>query len=207
MRKLSLKALLATSTLLASTMFLPVSAHAKCTAPAAADDLTDEQVVEIYDCIREKLRAGYAKSDNEWAKEYTTWGATASRPANPGPHGGRFLNTFVNEVGLEEYLKFSDEREENPMPVGTIVAKESFKVNKKNAVKKGPLFFMEKVAAGTADEYGNWVYTAIQPNGKPVKASQKFCHDCHGAFSDQDALGYPDEDVRLVSEEKKESSN
>ena len=67
-------------------------------------------------------------------------------------------------------------------------------------VKKGQLFFMEKVAAGNADEFGNWIYSAVKSSGKPMKVSQKFCHDCHGAFSDQDALGYPDPDVRLASE-------
>ena len=86
------------------------------------------------------------------------------------------------------------------MPAGTLIAKESFNVNKKGEVKVGPLFFMEKVAAGNADEYGNWVYSVVQPNGKPGKISQKFCHDCHGAFDTQDAMGYPDEDYRIAAE-------
>ena len=181
-------------------MLVSGTAYAACTSPELTDDLSEEQIVEVYDCIRDDLRKGYAKGDNAWAKEYFNWGATATRPAAPGVHGGRFMMTFVNEVGHAEYIKFSDEREDDPLPVGTIVAKESYKVNKKKAVRKGPLFFMEKVAAGTADEYGNWVYSVVQPNGKPGKISQKFCHDCHGAYSDQDALGYPDEDVRLASE-------
>lgn len=194
MKKIFTKSILA-----AAAMTLSGAAHAACTAPAAADDLTDEQIVEVYDCIKEELRAGYASGDNAWAKEYASWGATATRPANPGVHGERFLNTFVNEIGFAEYVKFSDEREGNPMPVGSVLAKESFKVNKKNEVKKGPLFFMEKVAPGNADEFGNWVYSVVQPNGKPFNAPQKFCHDCHGALSDQDAMGYPDEDVRISS--------
>jgi len=188
------------SALTGGFMLLSSAAYAACTAPAAKDELTDEQIVEVYECIKGELREGYAKSDNAWASDYVNWGATATRPAAPGPHGNRFLNTFVNEVGLAEYLKYSDEREENPMPVGTVIAKEVFNVNKKLAVKKGQLFFMEKVAAGNADEFGNWIYSAVKSNGDPMKISQKFCHDCHGAFSDQDALGYPDEDVRLAAE-------
>lgn len=187
--------------LTAAVFFVSGSAYAACTSPVAKDDLTDEQVDAIYECIKEDLRAGYANSDNPWAKEYPNWGATATRPAAPGPHGNRFLNTFVNEIGHAEYIKFSDEREENPMPVGTVIAKEVFAVNKKNAVKKGQLFFMEKVAAGgDADQYGNWVYSVIKSSGKPQKISQKFCHDCHSAFDDQDSLGYPDEDVRISTE-------
>ena len=174
------------------------SAYAACTSDVAKDDLTDEQIVALYDCIKDSLREGYAKGGNEWAAAYVNWGVTATQPAAPGAHGNRFLFTTVNEIGYDEYVKFLDER--GPMPVGSILAKESFNVNKKNQVRKGPLFFMEKVAAGTADEYGNWVYSVVQPNGKPGKISQKFCHDCHGAFSEQDAMGYPDEDYRIAAQ-------
>lgn len=183
-----------------AAMFASSGAYAACVAPAAKDDLTDQQIIEVYECIKGELREGYANSDNPWASDYVNWGATATRPAAPGPHGNRFLNTFVNDIGIAEYLKFSEEREDNPMPVGSVLAKEVFNVNKENKVQKGQLFFMEKVAAGNADEYGNWVYSAIKSNGDPMKISQKFCHDCHGAFSSQDAMGYPDEDVRLVAE-------
>lgn len=196
-----MKNLLSKAAITAAVFFVSGSAYAACTSPVPKDDLTDEQVVEIYECIKEDLRAGYAQSENPWAKEYSTWGATAIRPAAPGPHGNRFLNTFVNEIGHAEYIKFSDERENNPMPIGSVLAKEVFAVNKKQEVKKGQLFFMEKVAAGgEADQYGNWVYSVVKSDGKPQKISQKFCHDCHQAFSNQDSMGYPDEDVRILSE-------
>jgi len=129
--------------------------------------LSEEQVVEIFECIKDDLRAGYANSDNPWAKDYLNWGRAASAPAAPGVHGGRFLNTTVNEIGYRECI----------------------------------IFFMEKVAAGgEADKYGNWFYSVIKSSGKPQKISQKFCHDCHGAYSDQDSMGYPAEEVRLLSE-------
>jgi len=194
MKKFTLKYSLA-----AAVFMFSGAAYAACTSPVSKDEMSEEQIVEAFNCIKEDLRAGYAKSDNPWAKDYLGWGRTATRPANPGPHGNRFLNTTVNAIGYNEYIKYDDEREGNPMPVGTVIAKEVFNVNKKLKVTKGQLFFMEKVAAGTADEWGNWVYSAIKPNGDPMKISQKFCHDCHGAFSDQDALGYPDEDVRLLA--------
>ncbi len=83
------------------------------------------------------------------------------------------------------------------MPVGSVLAKESYKLSKKGKPRRGPLFIMTKVAAGEADEFGNWVYSAVQPNGKVMKIKQGYCHSCHVAFADQDSLGYPDEDVRL----------
>lgn len=192
---------LSKAALTAAVFFVSGSAYAACTAPVAKENLSEEQVIEIFECIKEDLRAGYANSDNPWAKDYLNWGRAASAPAAPGVHGDRFLNTTVNEIGYREYIKYSDERSENPMPVGSVLAKEVFGVNKKNEVTKGQLFFMEKVAAGgEADEYGNWVYSVIKSNGEPQKISQKFCHDCHGAYSDQDAMGYPAEEVRLLSE-------
>jgi len=194
-----MKKFLSKSAITAAVFFISGSAYAACTSPAPKDDLTEDQIIEIYECIKADLRAGYANSDNPWAKDYVNWGATATRPAAPGPHGNRFLNTFVNEIGHAEYVKFLEER--GPMPVGSVLAKEVFNVNKKQEVKKGQLFFMEKVAGGgEAEEFGNWVYSVIKSNGEPQKISQKFCHDCHGAFSDQDAMGYPDEDVRIAAE-------
>ena len=190
-----MKKIIAATALLAG-LFVSSAAFAECTTDVKKDDLTSEQVQGLYDCIKEELRAGYASKDGEHTKEYQGWKAASTLPAVAGVHGKRFLMTFVNETGFAEYVKFSDER--GAMPVGTIIAKESFNVSKKGKVKKGPLFFMTKVAAGgDADEFGNWVYTAYQPKGKVMKVKQKFCHDCHKAFDTQDSLGYPGEDYRV----------
>ena len=182
----------------AAALFIAGPAYAACETETAKDDLTTEQVQALYECIRDELREGYAKADDPRTSDYAKWKVTATAPAAPGAHGNRFLLTFANEVGFDEYVKYDEER--GPMPVGTELAKESFNISKKGKVRKGPLFFMTKVAAGEADEFGNWVYAAWSPKGKAMKIKQKFCHDCHGAFEDQDAMGYPDEDVRLTSQ-------
>lgn len=188
--------LLAGAALLTTIFATP--ALAECTTDVKKADLTEEQVVALYDCIKSKLRDGYASQGGQYTKEYQGWKAAATSPAAPGTHGKRFLYTFTNDVAFDEYVKYSDER--GPMPVGSILAKESFNVNKKGEVKHGPLFFMEKVAAGgEADEYGNWVYSAFSPKGKAMKIKQSFCHGCHGAFDTQDAMGYPAEDHRLAA--------
>lgn len=191
-----MKTLIAAGALTAA-LFTTSAAHAvDCTTEVKKDDLTNEQVQVLYDCIKSELQTGYSAGGGENTKEYTGWKAASTQPAAPGVHGKRFLMTYVNETGFAEYTRFSDER--GPMPVGTIIAKESFNLSKKGVVKKGPLFFMTKVAAGgEADTYGNWVYAAFQPKGKVMKIKQKFCHDCHGNFEDQDALGYPLEDFRV----------
>lgn len=183
----------------AASLLATSAAHAACETTVAKDDLTTEQVSALYDCIKEELRAGYAKEGLANTSEYQSWKAAATDPAAPGFHGKRFLMTYVNEIGHAEYVKYSDER--GPMPVGSIIAKESFNVSKKGKVQKGPLFFMTKVAAGgEADEFGQWVYSANRTNGKVMKIKQSFCHNCHGNYDDQDSMGYPVEDVRLGAE-------
>ncbi len=186
---------------LSASMFVATGASAaKCTSDVKKDDLTNEQVVGLYDCIEEKLRKGYVKKEGPNTKEYQSWKNTSTQPAATGSHGNRFLMTFVNETGYAEYVKFSEERAKNAMPVGSILAKESFNLSKKGKVKKGPLFFMTKVAAGgDADKFGSWVYTAFSPKGKQMKIKQGFCHGCHKGFEDQDSMGYPDEEFRVSS--------
>jgi len=173
------------------------TAHAEdCIAPSADPfELEDADVVALYECMEAKMVEGYTKGDDPIAGVYRSWAVTATRPAVAGPHGERLLLTFANDVAAEEYLKFAYEGVE--MPVGSVLAKESVKLGKEGKARIGPLFIMTKVAAGEADETDNWVYSGVQPNGKPLKFKQAFCHDCHAAFSDQDALAYPLEEVRI----------
>ncbi len=178
--------------------FSPVAQAQDCTSDTAADDLEAEQIDALYDCIKGALLDGYRSGDNEVAKEYRDWGAAATAPRAPGPHGDRFLMTFVNAVGFDEYVKFAEE--DVRMPQGTVIAKESFKLNKENKVRRGPLFIMTKAGDGEVPDTDDWVYWGVQPNGKPMRFKQSFCHDCHGAFEGRDALGYPDEDVRISAQ-------
>ncbi|SOH92824.1 Cytochrome P460 [Monaibacterium marinum] len=169
-----------------------------CSIDAGQDpwDLTSDEVSAVYDCVEAELAAGYAAGDNPVAAEYRDWAVTATLPGLAGPHSSRFLMTFANDVAAEPYRNY-EISEEFAMPAGSILAKESFSFRDTGAVRRGPLFIMEKVAAGTADEYGNWVYSAVQPNGNPMGISQSFCHDCHVAYYDQDNLGYPLPDLRI----------
>ena len=191
------------TTALAATAALMLSGTAAFAQDCVTDkdpyDLDDAEVTALYDCIKDQMAEAYAKSDVAGAGAFRSWTATATRPAVAGPHGERFLNTFANDIAAEEYLKFAEEGVQ--MPVGSVLAKESFslykKGDKKGQPRVGPLFIMTKVAAGEADETDNWVYSGVQPNGKPLKFKQSFCHDCHAAFEGQDALGYPLEEVRV----------
>ena len=174
------------------------AAQDDCAAVTVEDafDLDEAAVNVLYDCLKDKMATGYAKGGHEVGSDYRNWAVTSTRPAVAGPHGNRLLQTFANDIAAEQYLKFEDEGV--VMPVGSVLAKESITVSiKKKKARPGPLFIMTKAAAGSVPETDDWVYDAVQPNGKPMKIKQSFCHDCHVGWEAQDSLAYPLEEVRI----------
>lgn len=173
------------------------AAHAADCIAANTDpwELTDAEVNTLYACMSDKMVEGYTKGDNPVAAVYRDWAATATRPALEGSHQERYLMTFANDLAAPEYLKFAEEGVE--IPVGGILAKESFKVRAEGVTAVGPLFIMEKVGLDQAPDTMGWLYSGVLPNGKPLNFQQAFCHDCHVNWESQDALAYPLEEVRI----------
>ncbi|MEM7178502.1 MAG: cytochrome P460 family protein [Pseudomonadota bacterium] len=179
----------------------PVAHAADCNAGKPGEDLSFAEAQTVYDCIAEKLHQGYVTGPKGWipvdfVDNYRSWTQASTVPAAPGFHGGRFLVTWVNQTGAAEYLKYA----ENPtMPAGSLLAKESFSVNDAGNVTMGPLFFMEKVAAGTSPETDDWYYYMVSPKGQPQAVNViSACSECHqGSFADTGGMGYPVEEARV----------
>ncbi len=175
-------------------------AAAACDPGKAGADLSFEEANEVYECIAEELHAGYVKGNKRWipadyVNDFRGWAKASTVPAAPGFHGGRFLVTWVNEVGAEEYMKYA---EAPSIPAGTVIAKESFQVTDGGKVRKGPLFLMEKVAAGSSPQTDDWYYMMVGANGSPQAVPVvTACHDCHSGFDYQGNLGYPVEEARV----------
>lgn len=180
-----------------AALALSTGAHAADTCVIEGDhwELDDAGVAALYDCISASMVEGYTKGDDPVAPVYRDWTVTATRAAVAGAHGERFLLTFANDIAAEEYLKFASEGVE--IPVGGVLAKESIKIGKEGKARVGPLFIMTKVGLEEAPETMGWLYSGVQPNGKPLKFKQAFCHDCHVGWESQDALAYPLEEVRV----------
>lgn len=181
---------------------IPGTAHAAgCDPGKAGNTLTGAEAAEVYDCLKQSLYEGYQKGSKQWipartVKAYRDWTPVSTIPAAPGVHGGRFLFTYVNELGAAEYLKYASV--DVNIPAGTLIAKESFSVTAKGKARKGPLFFMEKVARGTSPETNDWYYYAVAASGKPMAVDVvKACHACHAAYAHQGNLGYPVPDARV----------
>ena len=107
-----MKKLFAASAFVGGLFLTSAAFAADCTTTVKKDDLTDDQVQALYDCIKAELREGYASKDGALTKEYTGWKAASTLPAAPGVHGKRFLMTFVNDAGFDEYVKFFNDKNE-----------------------------------------------------------------------------------------------
>lgn len=183
------------STVLLGSLALSTNVLAQCSIEKKPKELSLDEVNTHYQCARDSLISGYQKGDNPVAKDYVNWKAAATGPAKPGFHSNRYLMTYVNEIGHSTYVAYASS--DVNMPIGSLVAKESYKLKKGGKIKAGPLFIMEKVGADKAPKADGWLYSGVKANGKPMKFKQAFCHNCHKAYKAQDALGYPVPDVRL----------
>ena len=179
----------------------PCGACNPCGPCGAADEveLSAAQANAAYACIKGSLKAGYAKSGNQWVTAYQSWTNYAAMPYVSDTHGGRFVNNYANARG-SNYGLFENA---GPSPEGTVLAKDSFSVKPNGKVGAGPLFLMEKMAAGFNAESHDWRYTLILPNGKILgttggKNSAKvgFCIECHAVAEEQDSRFFLDEDYR-----------
>lgn len=180
------------------------SAAADCKTDKARDELTPAEAQGLYDCLKDQMLEGYAKAtDVPGVPGYRDWKLVTNAPLVSATHGGMFVNHWVNDKGADLYTKW-EEMDGAKFAAGTIFAKESFRVTKKGEVKRGPLFLMEKVAAGGAPDTDDWIYTRLFPNGKYQRTlgnksdKMTFCHDCHAATLDsQDAAFFPPEEYRV----------
>ena len=181
------------------------TAAAACTSDKNRDDVSQAQAQALYECIEGAMLAGYSKAkDVPGVPDFRTWKLVSTAPLVSATHGNMFVNHWINDLGVEIYVKW-EEMNGARFPIGTIFAKESFRITEEGVVKRGPLFLMEKVATDVALD--GWVYTRIFPNGKyqrtngPKSEKMVFCHDCHAAtIEDQDAAFFPPEEYRIETE-------
>lgn len=124
-----------------------------------------------------------SESGENVAVDYVDWARFNVVPYQSATHGNRFVNNYASPTAAEEYGNYEDG---GPMPEGSALAKESFVVSAKGVVSPGPLFIMEKMAAGFHEESGDWRYSMVLPNGKVGgitngEGSDKveFCIGCH----------------------------
>ena len=204
LRQVGITASIALGLTLAATTIAPIPpAHAAaCDIDTPRDQMTYEGAQSVWECLKDDLYANYNKGNKRWipaefVKDYRDWELASTLPADPGFHGGRYLLTFVNETGYDEYTRFADDGSTD-MPAGSVIAKESFSITDKGKVKPGPLFLMQRVAEGKSPKTDDWYYMMVMPNGAPAAVNvYSACSDCHIGFAHQGNLGYPVPEARV----------
>ena len=98
----------------AAGILIASSASAACDPGKPGRELTGEEAQAVYKCIADELHAGYTSGDKRWipaefVTDYRDWTPVSKFPAAPGFHGGRFLLTWVNDAGDDEYLKYAED--------------------------------------------------------------------------------------------------
>jgi hypothetical protein len=124
----------------------------------------------------------YGKSDNTVALEFASYRLYSNQPYVSDTHGGRLVMNYANETG-KAYGAYENA---GTFPSGSKLAKPSFMVKGNGRASLGPLFIMEKMAAGFNADSDDWRYVMIMPNGSIFgttngKGSDKveFCIGCH----------------------------
>ncbi len=122
----------------------------------------------------------------------------------PSPtHGGRFVDTWVNDIGYAAYTSDAE------MPVGTVLVKTSVEVAEgKPTNTPGPIFIMEKKSPGYSEATNDWYYAfhwAKTTSTWKTKLGERvywrspspkvnYCYSCHENYDRE--IGLPPIDMR-----------
>ncbi|MFQ5937773.1 MAG: cytochrome P460 family protein [Acidiferrobacterales bacterium] len=163
-------------------------------------DLAPKEAAEIYNIIASSLKAGYKRSGHAVVEAYQGWKRYNTAPYPSISHGNHYLNNYANPTA-KAYGAFEDA---GTMPVGSIIAKDSFSVTVSRGIVLGPLFIAEKMPPGFNHVTGDWKYTEILPDGTLLgetngEGSERvdYCIACHLAVEKQDHLYFVPKQYRI----------
>lgn len=162
-------------------------------------DLSDGQIEQIYRALKAELERRYERSEETTITKHQSWPRYNTVPYLSSSHGNRYANTYANATA-KDYGRFE---KAGTMPVGSVIAKDTFTVAPNGTVRPGPLFVMEKMQKGFNYVSGDWRYVAILPDGSilgetngDAAESVEFCIACHLVMEKQDHLHFLPEEYR-----------
>jgi hypothetical protein len=163
------------------------------------EPLDAERAAEIYAIAREAMRVGYPLSGLQVASDYQNWRRYNSAPYLSATHGNHYLNNYANECA-RAYGEFEGA---GRLPVGAVIAKDSFSVTNSGGILLGPLFIMEKMPQGFNYVSGDWKYTLVRSDGTLFGETNgtgatrvEYCIACHLARERYDHLYFMPKDYR-----------
>jgi len=167
---------------------------------AEAAELQPNEAVAAYDCMLNEMLAAYAKSGHQVARNYIKWRRYSMHSYQSQTHGSRYVQNFANDTA-RAYGTFE---RAGRLPVGALLAKDSFLAAPDGKLSVGPLFLMEKMNTGFNPESGDWKYTMIMPDGSIFgetkgknSAGMDFCAQCHATAAEHDHLFFLPAEYRV----------
>jgi hypothetical protein len=164
--------------------------------------LEPREAERVYRDLAGDMAASYRLSGKDVAKAYQGWRRYNKAPYRSVTHGNRYLNNYAN-AKARAYGRYEAA---GRLPVGSVIAKDSFTVTGDGDVYPGPLFTMEKMPAGFKYVTGDWRYGMIMPDGSlfgltdgPGAERVEFCIACHLAREELDHLFFVPEEYRVDS--------
>jgi len=161
--------------------------------------LDTERAAELYTIARAAMAVGYPLSGLQAARDYQDWRRYNSAPYLSASHGNHYLNNYANEAA-RAYGEFEGA---GRLPVGAVIAKDSFSVTESGGILLGPLFIMQKMPQGFNYVSGDWKYTLVRSDGTlfgetngPGAKRVEYCIGCHLARERYDHLYFIPEEFR-----------
>jgi len=170
--------------------------HFMVNNPAA---LTPQRAETIYQNIAEQMGRNYRVSRRPEADAFLGWTRYNTAPYRSATHGARYVSNYANAIGKN----YGNWEKAAPLPVGSVLAKDSFTATSDGQVYAGPLFVMEKMPTGFHPPSGDWKYLMIMPDGSVFGETKgdgsenvEFCIGCHAARAEYDHLFFIPEEFR-----------
>lgn len=147
---------------LISIISLVMNIVTACSAPPSSNDISI--VKNIFD-------------------EYKTYTKINNTLKVSPTHGGKFVFTYINNMGIDSFRNKT-----YPYPNNTVSVKEAHGTNDSNS-PVDTLFVMKKISGFDKDN-GDWYYSITDSKGNPMQAGGKIqmCISCHQGAKDKDYI-------------------
>lgn len=162
-------------------------------------NLSNSEAERIYTIIRNALADGYGSSKLPEIADYQNWQRFNSAPYLSATHGNHYLNNYGNELSSD----YATPQSVNRLPVGSVLAKDSFSITDTREIILGPLAIMTKMPSGFNRVTGDWKYMEVRADGSIVgetngknAAKVDYCIACHLARGKFDHLYFVPEASR-----------
>lgn len=176
----------------------PFDSHIAIEDPA---DLSKNEAKKIYKDLKARMATAYSMSDLSEIRGYQSWKVFNDAPFISATHGQRYVNNYANAVAINYAIL----KEGEELPVGSVLAKDSFTVTGDGRVFPGAMFGMEKLAEGANPQTADWRYFMVIPDGSIVGDTtgenphlMAYCHDCHLAVEDRDFTFFVPDEYRVT---------